>query len=43
MEHGPNWADDLLPRGCGQHPGVTGLVGKVREQDSDSNQDWTEL
>ena len=43
MEHGTHWSDDVLPRGCGQHPGAAGLARQVREQDSDAHQDRLEL
>jgi hypothetical protein len=29
MEHSPDWSDDILPRGSGQHSGVIGPVSEV--------------
>ena len=43
VEHGPHRPDDVLPRGSGQHAGVAGPTGQVREQDPDPYQDWTQL
>jgi hypothetical protein len=36
VEHGFDWLDDLLSRGCCQYSGIVGHARQVREQDSDS-------
>jgi pre-mRNA-processing factor 8 len=43
VEHGADWAHDVLSRGDRAHAGVARFACQVREQDPDAHQDRTEL
>ena len=43
MEHGVDFVDDVLSRSRGAYARTFGLIGQMREQNSNSNQDWLEL
>ena len=43
VEYDSDRLDDVFQRGCGAYRGAIGLARQMRKQDSDTDQDWTQL